>query len=106
MDCATNNGYTPLHRCAFYNHKQLAGLFCMAGANQKAVDGDGKTAYEVAVAEGNVEIAQILKPLIAPDGTDMTGVMYERNNPKHPEFRPQGREALFALAAINDSLAR
>jgi hypothetical protein len=36
----------------------------------------------------------------------MTGVMYARNNPNHPEFRPQGREALFALAAINASMEK
>jgi ankyrin repeat protein len=67
VDCVTNNKYTPLHRCAFYNHKQLAGLFCMAGANQKAIDGDGKTAYEVAVEQGNTEVAQLLKPLLSSD---------------------------------------
>jgi ankyrin repeat protein len=104
VDCVTINKYTPLHRCAFYNHKRLAGLFCMAGANQKAIDGDGKTAYEVAVEQGNTEVAQLLKPLLSSDGTDMTGVVYARNNPNHPEFRPQGREALFALAAINASM--
>lgn len=99
MDCTTNNGYTPLHRCAFYNHIQLASLICMAGANQKAVDGDGKTAYDVAVSKGHARMAEKLKPIITPDGVDITGVMYERNNPKHPQFRPEAREALlFTLA--------
>lgn len=106
VDCQTNSGYTPLHRCAFYNHPSMTAMFVLAGANQKIIDGNGKTAYDVAVAEGNEEIARQLKPLILDDGTDMTGTMYATNNPKHPNFRPDAREALFSMWNLERSLQR
>lgn len=106
LDCQTWHGkYSPLHRCAFYGHQRLAALFCMAGANQKLLDANGKTAYQVAVDEGNEGIAQVLKPLITASGEDMTGVMYATNNPKHPNFRPEGRAAIFTLYGIESSLS-
>eukprot|EP01102_Stenamoeba_stenopodia_P006651 TRINITY_DN1839_c0_g1_i1.p1 TRINITY_DN1839_c0_g1~~TRINITY_DN1839_c0_g1_i1.p1 ORF type:complete len:308 (-),score=80.58 TRINITY_DN1839_c0_g1_i1:49-972(-) len=105
VDCQTDNKYTPLHRCAYYDHPRLASLLCLAGANQKLRDENNQTAYEVAVENENREVAEILKPLITKDGEDLTGTAYATNNPKHPNFRPEARKALFSLFAIESSLA-
>lgn len=97
MDCKTHLKYTPLHRCAFYNHVRLASLLVLAGADQHQRDENGQTAYEVAVAENNHDVATILKPMLTKDGKDITGMQYASNNPKHPAHRPEAREALFQL---------
>lgn len=104
MDCQTKRGYSPLHRAAFYNHRRLAGILALAGADQKIRDSDGQTAYEVAVARGNDAIAETLKPMIY-NGRDMTGIMYATNNPKHPNHRPEARAALFAIHDVENSLS-
>jgi hypothetical protein len=51
----------------------------MAGANQMLTDGDGKTAYEAAVVNGNEEVARALKPLISPAGENISGIMCVRH---------------------------
>ncbi len=97
IDCQTNLGYSPLHRCAFYNHPRLASLFVLAGASQHLRDKDNETAYEVAVKQKNKDFQRILKPLISETGENISGIMYATNNPKHPNHRPEGREAFFSL---------
>eukprot|EP01033_Poteriospumella_lacustris_P012254 gene12254-8765_t len=104
VDCQTNLKYSPLHRCAFYDHPRLASLFVLAGANQLLKDKDEMTAYDVAVAQGNDEIASLLEPLFA-DGRNVTGLAYATNNPKHPNFRPEARRSLFSLFLQEASLA-
>lgn len=105
IDSQTNGKYTPLHRCAFYDHPRLASLFVLAGANQTIVDENGQTAYEVAVAQQNQDIIKLLKPIIDEDGKNLSGIAYATNNPNHPNFRPEARESLFALYSLNESLA-
>jgi len=105
VDCQTDSKYTPLHRCAFYNHSRLASLLLLAGANQKLKDKDGRTAYDVAVKEQNPELVKLLQPLITKTGEDITGIAYATNNPKHPNFRPEAREALFNLYSFESKLA-
>ena len=78
----------------------------MAGANQKLKDENNQTPYEVAVAKGNHKVASLLKPIITEEGHDISGIMYARNNPKHPEFRPEGRRAFFNLYAMNLDLSQ
>eukprot|EP01039_Chlorochromonas_danica_P010272 gene10272-11368_t len=97
VDCQTKGGYTPLHRCAFYNHPRLASLLCLAGADRTLRDKKGDRAYDVAVARGHDEVAKLLVPLISPDGVDLSGIIYARNNPKHPNYRPESRDALLQL---------
>lgn len=104
VDCQTNLKYSPLHRCAFYNHPRLASLFVLAGANQCLKDKDEMTAYDVAVAQGNNEIASALEPIYA-NGQNITGLAYATNNPKHPNFRPEARRALLSLFHQEASLA-
>ncbi len=90
MDTQTNSGFTPLHRCAFYNHHALAKLLCLAGAKRLKSE-DGVTAYEVAVANENDSIAALLKPKYDSDGNDITEAKYAKNNPRHPDFTPEKR---------------
>jgi ankyrin repeat protein len=82
----------------------LASLFVLAGADQSIVDENGQTAYEVAVSVGNEEVMSILEPMFSEDGRDITGIAYATNNPKHPNFRPEAREALFSLYFMEQSL--
>lgn len=104
VDCQTNLKYSPLHRCAFYDHARLASLFVLAGASQLLKDKDEMTAYDVAVAQGNDEIASLLEPLFV-DGRNVTGLAYATNNPKHPNFRPEARRSLFSLFLQEASVA-
>ena len=103
VDCKTNMKYTPLHRCAHYGHRQLAQLLILAGADQEAIDQDGRTPYECAVSQENEELMLILKPYYL-NGRNVVGSLYAVNNPKHPDFRPEARDALFALYDLNESL--
>lgn len=105
MDCQTHSLYSPLHRAAFYDHPRLVALLTLAGADQSLTDKDGRTAYDVAVAQGNEQIARSLKPLIDSNGNNLTGIMYATNNPKHPNFRPAAREAFFAMFAMEAAMA-
>lgn len=102
VDCQTKSLYTPLHRCAFYGHDRLAALLCLAGADRKLKDKDGRTAYDVAVErqQQRPKLLQLLRPLVDAHGNDLTGIAYARNNPKHPQHRPEGREAFFRLYAM------
>lgn len=100
IDCQTKSLYTPLHRCAFYGHDRMAALICLAGADQTLKDKDGQTAYDVAVERGNPKLVSLLEPMVASDGTDLTGIAYARNNPKHQQHRPEGREAFFRLYSM------
>ncbi len=54
----------------------------------------------MAVERKNIKIAEILKPI-----EGIPGGIYARNNPKHPEFKPSAREALFRLAEMEGALA-
>lgn len=54
----------------------------------------------MAVERRNVKIAEILEPI-----EGIPGGIYARNNPKHPEFKPSAREALFQLAEMEGALA-
>lgn len=102
VDCQTKSGFTPLHRCAFYNHSRLAAILCLAGANQTLCDKENhQTAYEVAVTCKNDELAKLLQPIYDADGKNITGIAYATNNPNHPHFRPEAREALLALHAMD-----
>jgi hypothetical protein len=103
IDCQTHGKYTPLHRCAYYNHARLASLLVLAGADQTIVDENGQTAYEVAVQAENEDIAQILQPIFDAEGRNISGLPYATNNPKHPNFRPEARESLFALHEMEES---
>lgn len=80
-------------------------MFVLAGADQTIVDENGQTAYEVAVAQGNEEISNLLKPVLDSDGRNISGLPYATNNPRHPNFRPEARRALFALFALNETMA-
>lgn len=104
IDCQTNGKYSPLHRCAYYNHPRLASLLVLAGADQTIVDENGQTAYEVAVQAGNIAVQEILRPIYDENGRNIAGIAYATNNPKHPNFRPEARDALFALFALDQSL--
>jgi len=95
--------YSPLHRCAHYGHPRLASLLVLAGADQSLVDQDGRTAYDCAVEQENAELAEILKPVMS-NGRNISGLPYATNNPKHPNFRPEARDALFSLFDMNASL--
>lgn len=98
MDCQTNMGYTPLHRCAFYNHPRLGSLLVLAGATQSIRDfTEQQTPYEVSVARGNVKLIELLKPMFDDTGRDVKSLMYATNNPKHPQYRPEARAALLQL---------
>jgi ankyrin repeat protein len=105
INCQTNGKYTPLHRCAFYNHPRLASLLTLAGADQLVTDENGMTAYEVAAQKGNEQVSQLLKPIFSNDGTNISGIMYATNNPKHPNFRPDARQAFFDLFALNNEIS-
>ena len=74
IDCQTNDGFTPLHRAAFYGHERLARFLVLAGADQSIKDSDGQTAFDVAVTEGRTEIAQVLRPRFDDDGRNTTGI--------------------------------
>jgi ankyrin repeat protein len=104
VDCQTHGKYTPLHRCAHYGHSRLASLLVLAGADQSITDENGQTAYEVAVSVGNEEVMKILEPMFSEDGRNISGIAYATNNPKHPNFRPEAREALFSLYSMERSL--
>lgn len=54
----------------------------------------------MAVERKNIKIAEILEPI-----EGIPGGIYARNNPKHPEFKPSAREALFRLAEMEGALA-
>jgi ankyrin repeat protein len=97
VDCQTNGKYTPLHRCAFYDHPRLASLLCLAGADQTIIDENGETAYDVAITKGTFEVAQILEPMYDNNGKNISGIAYATNNPKHTNFRKEARDALFVL---------
>ena len=101
VDCQTNGKYTPLHRCAFYNHHRLAGLLVLAGACQTLTDEHGQTAYQVAVQQGNTEIASTLEPILDGTGNNIAGIAYATNNPKHAGFRQEARDSLFSLFEMN-----
>lgn len=75
----------------------MAALFCLAGANQKIRDSNGQTAYEVAVERKNRRLITLLKPEFDADGNDITGMDLADTNPKHPQYRPERREALLRL---------
>lgn len=100
VDCQTNSRYTPLHRCAFYGHDRMAALLCLAGADQTLKDKDDQTAYDVAVEQGHAKLVSLLEPMIDSNGNNISGIAYARNNPKHPQHRPEGREAFFRLYAM------
>ena len=101
VDCQTGGLYTPLHRCAFYYHPRLASLLCLAGASRTLRDENNQTAYEVAVTKGHHDIAKVIKPL---ENEETTGGPYSSNNPKHPNFRPEAREAFFNLWEMEQKL--
>lgn len=101
VDCQTNLGYSPLHRCAFYNHPRLGSMLCLAGANQLLRDENHQTAYEVAVEKRNNRLINLLTPLFDSEGNNISGCMYASNNPKHPNYRPEAREAFFTLCALD-----
>ncbi len=105
VDCRTKRNYTPLHRCAFYNHPRLAGLLVMAGADQTIRDENNETPYEVSVTQQNTKVSKLLKPLFDNHGNNIAGIMYATNNPKHPNFPQEARDALFRLFDINSSMA-
>jgi ankyrin repeat protein len=101
VDCQTDLGYSPLHRCAYYDHPQLGSLLCLAGANQTLRDTENQeTAYEVAAKKRNRRLMKLLNPTYDADGNNISGCMYASNNPKHPNFRPEARDALFTLCAL------
>jgi ankyrin repeat protein len=104
VDCQTNLKYSPLHRCAFYDHRRLASLLILAGADQTVQDADGQTPYECAVEKGNEEMVAILKPLLSSTGENISGLPYATNNPRHPQFRPEARDALFSLFDMEAAL--
>lgn len=104
IDCQTKSKYTPLHRCAYYNHQRLAGLLVMAGATQQLPDEHQQTAYHVAVAQQHYEIASLLKPVYDAQGKDITGLQYLLNNPKHSQYRSESREIFFQLFVMEQNL--
>jgi hypothetical protein len=63
-------------------------------------------AYDVAVKEANENLCRLLQPMITKDGSDITGIQYSTNNPKHPAFRPESRQALLSLFAMESRLSR
>ena len=65
------------------------------------MDADGQTPYDCAVAQNNPDLIEILKPILSSTGEDITGIAHATNNPKHPQFRPEARDALFALFEMN-----
>lgn len=95
MDCQTLLGYTPLHRAAYYDHPALASLLRVTGADLSIKDSNGETAYDVAENEA---IKHTLKPVIDKDGKDITN-MFTVHNPKHPNYNPAARAALFEAYA-------
>ncbi len=105
MDCQTLLGYSPLHRCAFYNHPRLGSLLCLAGANKTLRNENNETAYEVALAKGNKRLIKLLTPIIDGQGNNISGVAYAVNNPKHPNYRPEARDAFFTLCALDNVVA-
>ena len=105
-NCTTQGGYTPLHRAAFYGHNRLAASLLLLGADPTIVDGNGDTPYDCAVAQGNQTIADTLAPVLNQQGENILGVMYARNNPRHPDHRPEALEAILALSAMEAKLAQ
>jgi hypothetical protein len=67
------------------------------------VDENGQTAYEVAVQAENEDVIRILQPIFDAAGTNISGLAYATNNPKHPNYRPEARESLFALHEMEES---
>ena len=52
---------TALHRAAMGGHTEVVIMLLGCGAHTQAVDNEGRTAYDKAVAAGHVHIAQLLK---------------------------------------------
>jgi hypothetical protein len=101
----TVDGYTPLHRCAFYNHPRLAALLKLSGADPTLRDFEDKQSpYEVAIDMQLLDVANILEPLLDGNGNDISGIPHARNNPSHPEFKEEARQALANLVQIERSL--
>ncbi|KAI8808789.1 ankyrin repeat-containing domain protein [Cladochytrium replicatum] len=99
VDNQTESGYTPLHRCAFYNHRRLASSLLLLGADPTLRDKEGETPFDVATRK-NPGMAEILNPMwTMVDGQhiSMMKLMYEKNNPRHPEHKAGAREAFFRL---------
>eukprot|EP00469_Lotharella_globosa_P013041 CAMPEP_0167789128 /NCGR_PEP_ID=MMETSP0111_2-20121227/10492_1 /TAXON_ID=91324 /ORGANISM="Lotharella globosa, Strain CCCM811" /LENGTH=328 /DNA_ID=CAMNT_0007681219 /DNA_START=114 /DNA_END=1100 /DNA_ORIENTATION=+ len=104
INSRTNLGYTPLHRAAFYNHTRLAALLSMAGADRTLRDfKDKETPYEVAVKQGNLQVARLLKPTME-NGKDVSGLPYARNNPNHPNHCPEGFQSLLRIHALEKQI--
>ncbi|KAL1519073.1 hypothetical protein AB1Y20_003340 [Prymnesium parvum] len=56
----TKSGSTPLHSAAVTNRSGVIPLLLEKGADQKAEDDDGLTAYDQAKAEGHTEVLALL----------------------------------------------
>jgi len=62
IDTIDDYGQTPLMYSARNNSADTARLLLEHGADRSIADNDGKTAYDFAVENGNIELMELLKP--------------------------------------------
>lgn len=62
IDKINENGQTPLMMGAKNNAMDTVKLLLEHGADKSIKDNNGKTAYDLAVENGNMDIAELLKP--------------------------------------------
>ena len=56
-----NDGHTPLHEAAKWDQKKMIKLFLTHGANVNSKGSDGRGPLHIAIANGNIDIANMLK---------------------------------------------
>ena len=59
LDWQDNDGITALHRCASYNHPEIAKMLIDAGADKTIPNNDGELPYEL---PDRKEFKELLKP--------------------------------------------
>jgi hypothetical protein len=85
VNAADTGKYTALHWAAFYNHTQIAGELCIAGALIDAVQNSGGTPLSLAVTRGHLAAAKLLlecqaNPNIAGTHGSLLAIAQKRNS--------------------------
>ncbi|NIQ77940.1 MAG: ankyrin repeat domain-containing protein, partial [Anaerolineae bacterium] len=60
LDALDAEGQSPLHWAALYGHRDVVNALLSAGADPTILNGNGKTALELARDAGHVEVAEAL----------------------------------------------
>ena len=85
VNAADSGKYTALHWAAFYNHMQIAGELCIAGALINAVQNSGDTPLSLAVTRGHFAASKLLlgcqaDPNIAGNHGSPLAIAQKRNS--------------------------